>query len=312
MPGDARSLIGPGRLIEPAVIQQAARAGSHRYPYAVWTPLPETATQPRIDTTTFILHSMAGPNLTSLEAITRYYMRDDITGEPTFALDMAGRACQYMATDQRADNNAQANKFAASVETQDEGAAKLPTTAWTAEQVAQLAGMSAFLNLAEGVPLARPKSWNGGGIDGHRAFPEWSIYVGKTCPGDARWAQIPLVIELAGEIVAWRPPPPPVTPPEEVDEMNEPPHPTVYLAYHLNSSGQLELWKGDGMRSERVHNDVRVAIEGTDKQPGRSFTDPRMRKFLSPWTNRPYESLDELRSRPLTASQLWTDLGRPQ
>lgn len=199
---DPRSLIGP-RFIDPQVIQSAAAAGSHRYPYAVWTPLPETATQVRIDTTTFILHSMAGPNLTTLDAITRYYMRADITGEPTFALDLAGRACQYMATDQRADNNAQANRFAASVETQDRGAASLPSTEWSGEQVAQLAGMAAFLNLAEGVPLRRPDRFNSGGVDGHRAFPEWSIYVGKTCPGDARWRQIPLVLELAAEIVAW-------------------------------------------------------------------------------------------------------------
>lgn len=273
MSADPRSLVGPGRFIDPHVIQTAANSGTHRYPFAVWTPLPETATQPRIDTTTFILHSMAGPRLTTLVAITRYYRRDDVTGEPTLALDLDGRACQYMATDQRADNNARANRFAASIETQDQGAATLPTTPWTDPQVAQLAGMAAFLHLAEDVPLARPVSWDSGGVDGHRAFAEWSIYTGKTCPGDARWAQIPLVIELAAEIVAWRPAPPPPQPVIEEDPM-------LFLFRPESNKDQHTV--SDGITARRVRSaqlDELQAVIAADVGP--RYHDPATRERVT-------------------------------
>jgi hypothetical protein len=268
----ASDLIGPGLFIDPVVIQAASRDGTHRYPYAVWTPLPETATQTRIDTTTFILHSMAGPRLTTLEAISRYYMRDDITGEPTFALDMVGRACQYMHTDQRADNNAKANRFAASIETQDAGADLLPTTPWTDPQVAQLAGMAAYLHLAEGVPLKRPGAWDAGGVDGHRAFPEWSIYVGKTCPGDARWAQIPEVLELAVGIATWAPPP---LPSEEGDMM---PRPFLFRPV----SNHYQYTVSDGIVARRVRSaqvdELQAAI---DVGIGPIYIDPVTRRPIT-------------------------------
>lgn len=288
----ARELIGSGRFIDPAVIQEAARAGTHRYPYAEWTPLPETAIQPRIGTTTFVLHSMAAPRLTSLDALTRYYRRDDVTGEPTFALDMDGRACEYMETNQRADNNARANRFAASIETQDEGAATLPATPWTAPQMAQLAGMTAFLHLAEGVPLERPAAWDAGGVDGHRAFPEWSIYVGKTCPGDARWWQIPEVIELAGEIVAWRPPTP--DPPKEDDmtrirlaRLTDDPATGTNEGFHLR--------RGDGnvatiIRS-REYSDLQALMDRGEAPP---YYHPKTGEVIASWGKIPAMTETEL------------------
>ena len=71
-----RDLIGPGRFIEPHVIRSAASTGSTRYPYAQWMPLlPESTTQPKIIPTQFIYHSMAGPELTSIEALFNYVAR---------------------------------------------------------------------------------------------------------------------------------------------------------------------------------------------------------------------------------------------
>lgn len=274
---DPRELVGVGRFIDPAVIHAAARDGAHRYPYAVWTPLPETVSQPRIDTTTFVLHSMAGPALTSLEAISRYYMRTDITGEPTWALDLVGRACQYMATDQRADNNAQANRFAASVETQDRGAGTLPVTPWTDAQVAQLAGMAAFLHLAEGVPLRRPDRYNSGGVDGHRAFPEWSIYVGKTCPGDARWDQIPAVIELATTIAAWTPTP---EPPDEEDDMAE----RIYLG-RLKDDPDTNHDERYHLRAGRPPGPAVVYRANENNRLKKMIDEGRAPEFFHPGTN---------------------------
>jgi hypothetical protein len=207
-----RDLIGPGRPIEPAVIQAAAAEGSTRYPYAMWMPLPEATTQPKIAPTQFIFHSMAGPNLTTLDALWAYVNRSDISGESTFIGDLDGRVAQLVDTDTRADNNYKANPRAGSIETQDAGYLADPgiaNTPWSDPLLAQLAGIAAFYNLRHNVPLARPFTWDAPGMDGHRAFPEWSVYVGKTCPGQSRFEQISDVLGAAQWIVDWRPPPEP-------------------------------------------------------------------------------------------------------
>lgn len=207
-------LIGPN-FIDPAVIQESALDGDFWYPYAAIMPLtPEATSQPRRVMTTFILHTMAGPNLTSLLALYAYMNRLDITGECTWILDMAGRCAQTLPCDVRADNNFLANGFATSVETQDRGYIADPgiaLTPWTDWQLAQLAGLTAWqvLNPHLHIPFRRADNgWDGGGIDGHRRYPEWSKFKGKTCPGQARWEQIPLVMEAAELIVNWTPSPP--------------------------------------------------------------------------------------------------------
>ncbi len=209
-------LIGPGRFIDPAVIQASGRSLTTRYPYAAWMPIPENATQPRIVPTQFIMHSMAGPKLTTIDALWHYIARADITGESTFIDDMDGRMAQVVEANVRADNNYKANPRAVSIETQDLGYLADPgirTTPWTDPQMAQHAGLAAWLNLRFNIPLSRCTAWDAPGMDGHRAFPEWSTSVGKTCPGDTRWAQIPEVLIAARWIVAWAPVPQPPSPP---------------------------------------------------------------------------------------------------
>lgn len=197
--------------IDPLVIQAAARSGTDRYPYATWMPIPESFTQDAIRPYNMIWHSMAGPNLTSIEALWAYINRPDITGEPTFILDMAGRMAQITECDVRADNNYKANSWwvgnerrgAISVETQDFGYPTLPTTPWTWEQVCQLAGLAAFANIRYGLPLQRCETWDGPGIDGHRKFQQWSKFVGKTCPGQLRYEQIDGIINIAYQIANY-------------------------------------------------------------------------------------------------------------
>lgn len=99
------------------------------------------------------------------------------------------------------------------------------------------------------------------------------------------------------------PDPAPVPEPPEEDEMS---HPTVYLAYHVDSGGELELWRGDGLNSEQIDASTRATLEG------RKFTDPRMSKFRNPKTNAPYTSWDEVSEVVLTSVQVWADLGHPR
>lgn len=240
-------LIGPGRMIDPAVIQASAARGDDWYPYAARMPLPEASTQPRGDKTTFILHSMAGPNLTSLEALWTYMNRTDITGECTWVGDLDGRVAQTVPVNVRADNNYRANPFATSIETQDRGAATLATTPWSDPLMAQLAGLSAWqvLHPKLDIPLRRAdQGWNGGGIDGHRRYAEWSKYIGKTCPGQARWEQIDDVLAGAQLIVEWRPTPDPVPipesapPPIPITDLEEP---SMWLIGRTSDTGDRFL-----------------------------------------------------------------------
>ncbi len=201
--------------IDPAVIHAAAARGDHVYPLAEYRPLPEAATQRAITPWSFILHTMAGPNTTTPDALWRYLNRTDIGGECHLILGYTS-FIQAVPFNVRADNNAQANGWTAggqyrgaiSVETQDNGANTDPGSAkapWNTYQLEHLAGVSAFLHLRYGIPLERCTAWDGRGVDGHRKFPEWSIYVGKTCPGETRWNQIPTVLTMARQIVAWSP-----------------------------------------------------------------------------------------------------------
>lgn len=257
-------LIGPGCPIEPAVIQAAGKSWTRRYPYAAWMPIPEATRQPQITLTTFVLHSMAGPKLTSIEALRVYMAREDVTGECTFIADMDGRVAQLVEADQRADCNYKANQFAASVETQDVGYLADPgieNTPWTDPQAAQLAGIAAFLHLRFGVPLRRCDTWNGGGVDGHRRFPEWSVYVGKTCPGDTRWEQIDDVITAAQWIVDWRPAPPPPPPVPEPTPIPVPatPQEDVMIVAKTTDGGHYAAF---GLRTGALHIGTQITVDG--------------------------------------------------
>lgn len=206
-------------MIDPAVIRSSALAGGGRYPYAAWMPIPEAATQGPITPRLLVLHSQAGPALTSLESLWKYVARDDIHIEPTFILDLDGRMAQLVDVFTKADCQYKANGFATSVETQDRGAATLYTTPWSTQQVQQLAGLAAWMHLHPRIrlPLLPAAKWDGTGVGPHRQFPEWSVYAGKTCPGDARVAQIPQILTLATQIANTYPSTP--IPPTDEDDM---------------------------------------------------------------------------------------------
>lgn len=249
--------------VDPSVIHASAAAGGDRYPFAEWRPLPENATQSKIQPTQFIFHTESGHGQTSNDASWRYWDRADITIEAHFLLDMGGNMLQAMSVFTRADNNASANARAISIETQDLGGDSVEVTPWTPEQVEQLAGLVAWLHLHPQINLRLEQcaSWSAPGYGGHYLFPEWSIYKGKTCPGATRRMQIPEVIARAWAIINWQPAPidgPPATPTAPVERedmstrilrsMSNPPEYAAQFIAVVDSHGvAIELqWTGSG------------------------------------------------------------------
>jgi hypothetical protein len=204
-------------MIAPQVIHESAARGELVYPGAAWLPIPEQQTQPRIIVSQLIFHSMAGPRLTSLEALRAYMGRDDVHVECTAMSDMDGRMAQLVEANVRADCNYKANVRAISVETQDEGSPTLASTPWTAIQLEQHAGFAAWCHLRFSVPLRFPPTWDSPGVGYHRLYAEWSNVTGKSCPGDTRIGQMPALLARAREIAAWTPAP--VPDPEDEDDM---------------------------------------------------------------------------------------------
>ena len=137
---------------------------------------------------------------------------------------------------------------AISIETEDDGTPE--DTEWTAEQVEWLARFTAWAHDEHGIPLDTPatpfhpgvgyhslpgkntlKIWDEPGavppygtmLDAKgrtvNVYNPWTNTVGKSCPGAARIAQFPHVLELARRY-AGGPAPQPPPPQEEDDDMN--------------------------------------------------------------------------------------------
>jgi hypothetical protein len=167
--------------------------------------IPEAWVQSKIVPWNLILHSNAGPRKTHGSSLQDYMERSDINIEchANIETEPDGRGLfrQIMPFTTRADCNAKANAWyaggqnrgAISFETQDDGASALPYTNWTPGQLQAITHAAAALNVAYGIPPVHTPTWDGRGIDGHAKFKEWSVYVGKTCPGAARFAQIPAI-----------------------------------------------------------------------------------------------------------------------
>ena len=275
--------------IDPAVIQAAAARGDHWYPHAEKRPIPENYTQPVIVPRGFMLHTMAGPRSTAPESLVKYMERSDINGECHLVYGYDA-IYQVIAFNIRADNNYKANSWweggvrygFISVETQDDGANNnVEDDPWNPFQIEHLAGTAAFLHLRYGIPLDRCTTWTDGGVDGHRAHDEWSKYVGKTCPGQKRWEQIPFVIALAQQIVDWRPVP--VDVPEVIPEEEDMPK---ALRLRLRVGGKLfqdqvvattlanpEHVEKAGLRSvPMIEADLDATVEEVESQLGFELT----------------------------------------
>lgn len=182
-----------------------------RFP-VVHSFLPESSTQERIIPASVILHSNAAPHRTKWRDLFRYLLRLDVTIECHFQLRGDGALVQMIPVFVRADCNYKANAWwsggrrygAISFESQDKGAGTLAHTPWSKAAHRTLTHVLAALAMDERT-IIETKACAGpfdNGIGYHSQFAEWSVYVGKTCPGAARINQVPGIIAMAAEIEA--------------------------------------------------------------------------------------------------------------
>jgi hypothetical protein len=196
-------------------------------------PIPEAYTQSLIRPIGSIQHSNAGPHETPWWNLWAYMNRSDITGEAHFQLDGVDgddtHLVQLIPLNRRADCNYKGNYFVkdglprgyVSFETQDNGAASLPVTPWSIGnineggsiwgQIDVLIAVNTLICVTYGSWCSVPTHWQDSGIGHHSQYKEWSVYVGKTCPGEARIRQMDylrqqVAIKLAAfsDATGWR------------------------------------------------------------------------------------------------------------
>jgi hypothetical protein len=189
-----------------------------RCPFAQQRILPENATQARITPRAVILHTAVdGPGDTDLAA---YFGQASVKAESHFYVTRRGVVVQMMDTTVEADANGTADKWAISVETEDDSAGRgsdiLP---WNQAQLDAIVKLTDWCCHAHAIPRRRATSAKLPGasgiayhsqpmrerFDGTRHNP-WTAYQGKTCPGDARVAQYPGVVARVAAITT----PPPI------------------------------------------------------------------------------------------------------
>lgn len=152
-------------------------------PFATQRLLPENRTQPisggqRI----FIAHSIVG----SAEGAYGYFLRSTNL-ESHFILRKNGEIIQLIDTARTADANYQANTFAISVETEDNG--DPDNDLWTPAQLYSLVRLGVWARSAHpDIANIPANAWNGTGYGYHSQYREWSLYR-KTCPGVVRVKQ---------------------------------------------------------------------------------------------------------------------------
>lgn len=177
-----------------------------RYPKGVWRPLPENATQPRISPQSFFVHSAAVDSAN----LHGYFTRQDVKLESHFFVRKDGVVEQFMDSEVRADANGEANGFALSAETEDDG--KPDVQPWTAQQLSALIDLIGWACDTHNIPRRLLARWDGHGVGWHSQFgapsPLTSVR-GKTCPGRVRIQQfkdivLPAVVENVQ--VGFRPP----------------------------------------------------------------------------------------------------------
>lgn len=152
--------------------------------------LPENTTEPRITPRTVIYHSIVG----SAESAYRMF-RDFSNLESHFIVDLDGAVWQLVDTGRQADANYKANDFAVSVETADNG--HPDTYPWTSAQLDSLVWLGLELARIHGIPRRRCPAWDEAGYGHHTMFgaPSQWTPVAKTCPGRARIAQFPGLLD---------------------------------------------------------------------------------------------------------------------
>lgn len=163
--------------------------------------LPEFDSQPRITPTTIIDHSIVGSALGAF-----LFFRDSTGIESHFIVDLNGEIWQLMDTGREADANLEANRYAISIETADNG--NPDSFPWTANQLESLSWLHNKLRAVHPtIPRKKATGCESGGLGYHSQWGApscWTPAVGKTCPGTIRkqqWNEILVPKFLSGEEV---------------------------------------------------------------------------------------------------------------
>ncbi len=188
---------------------------------------PENTRAQRIIPRTVILHTAVdAPGPTDLA---RYFDAENIGAESTFFVHLDGTIDQLMDTEKEADANGSADKFAISVETEDDSARRgsdiLP---WSGAQMDALVRLVDWCCDVHAIPRRRATSARlpgAAGIACHSqpmrerfdgtAHNPWTSFQGKTCPGEARWRQYPTIVARVAALDVPTPPEDDMTPAQE-------------------------------------------------------------------------------------------------
>lgn len=168
-------------------------------PFARQRLIPESNTQGRITPRVLIYHEA----VSSADSLYNYWTSPGVELESHFYVYSDGSLDQYVDTNVRADANVDANGFAISVETWDDGGDTEGT--WTDAQVATLTRLAAWCEQTHGIPAQVPATWDGSGIGWHNLFPGPWAGGPRTCPGRNRAAQVRnIIIPAVAAGYDWR------------------------------------------------------------------------------------------------------------
>ncbi|WP_326597742.1 LysM peptidoglycan-binding domain-containing protein [Streptomyces sp. NBC_01803] len=167
------------------------------YPGATRIELKPESSQPHIQPTQLILHSIVAP--WSPRRLYEYWA-NSTSLESHFGLGYSGDLAQYLPTTIRADANAAANRRpdgtgAISVETASNTSASDP---WTDEQAEELIALGIWVHREHNVPLRICRTASDPGYGVHKLHRAWSTS-GTACPGPKRADQF--VHDIFPEIV---------------------------------------------------------------------------------------------------------------
>lgn len=152
-------------------------------PFARQRLIPESHTQGRITPRVVIFHQA----VSSAASLYGYWTSPGVELESHFYVYKDGSLDQYVDTEVRADANVEANGFAISVETWDNGG---DDGEWTPEQLATLTRLAGWACETHGIPAEVPDGPYGSGIGWHNLFPTQWAGGPRRCPGSKRAAQV--------------------------------------------------------------------------------------------------------------------------
>lgn len=148
--------------------------------------LPQAESSPLMLPRLLCAHTTGGPGTPA--NIRRYFARPGNGVFSHFVIGWDGSAVQMCDTARQAPAQWDANPFAVSFETQDDGD---PSQPWTQLQMAKLTALMKAVAAAHRIPTTLASRWDGSGVTFHEAFPELN-HSSHRCPGPVREAQLRL------------------------------------------------------------------------------------------------------------------------